>query len=217
MSSMDSQQDTTTAPPATEENLAVLSSQTSLDGRPRVGTNMEHITQKHTRPHKCPQCSRRFGTAKDRDRHAVTIDKDTVLRPLESWVCHEASCRRNGKPFSRRDNYLKHLREVHGKQGQGSEGAERRPSSSENSYEPESRDNDVAAVGGADCFGGGPSKGKRKASVLNEGLDDLSRDDLIHLLMKERQRSQGLEDELKLYRKREDVHLGILTARFKDT
>ncbi|OTA67307.1 hypothetical protein K449DRAFT_390020 [Hypoxylon sp. EC38] len=255
MSSMDSQQDTTIAPPATMEDHAVPPFQANIGAEsrdtngseqiiaPSAGGSAEtqaqtfrcvlqgceasaftsqsqlseHIARKHTRPHECPQCSRRFRIAKDKDRHVATAHRDTASVPLEDWVCREAKCKRNGKPFSRRDNYTKHLREVHGRQRQGSEGVERRQGVSRSSCESGSCKDNVMVAGSTECFDGGLSKGKRKADELDEGLDDISRGGLVHLLLQERQKSRRLEEELKLYRKREDVHLGILTARFKDT
>ncbi|OTA86526.1 hypothetical protein M434DRAFT_35771 [Hypoxylon sp. CO27-5] len=258
MSSMDSQQGTTIAPPATMEDHAVPPFQANIGAEsrdtngseqmiphpaPSAGGSAEtqaqtfrcvlqgceasafasesplseHAAQKHPRPHECPQCSRRFKIAKDRDRHVATTHRDTASGPLEDWVCRETKCKRNGKPFSRRDNYSKHLREVHGRQRQGSESAERRQSSSGSSCESGSCKDNAMVAGSTECFDGGPDKRKRKADELDEGLDDISRGGLVHLLLQERQKSRRLEEELKLYRKREDVHLGILTARFKDT
>lgn len=182
----------------------------------------DHLAQKHTRPHECPRCRRRFGAAKDRDRHMQTVHRDAAARLPEILVCDEVNCRRQGRPFSRRDNYIKHLRDVHSVQCRGrSEDVRRRRSSPEGSCELESCDEEVAAMGGdAKLFGRDQRRGKRKAADLHEeDLESIPRDGLIRLLRQEKQKTRRLEEEIKAdkrrYEQREDLWLKLVATKDK--
>ena len=71
----------------------------------------KHISR-HEKRFDCDECQRKFGSNHDLERHEVTVHQKGRL-----FTCPDASCKRAGKPFSRRDNLLKHLREVHGRKG----------------------------------------------------------------------------------------------------
>jgi hypothetical protein len=92
-----------------------------------------------------------------------------------------------GKPFSRRDNYIKHLRQVHGAQGQGTKGAQEGESGSEDGGEYVLGEDEMAVLGIA-RNDNDRSEGKRKVDDLGEGLDELSREDLLLLLLQTRQK-----------------------------
>ncbi|KAK3335331.1 hypothetical protein B0T19DRAFT_436207 [Cercophora scortea] len=68
-----------------------------------------HIDRKHKRPFKCSECGKSFGTKGDRDRHESTVH----VKSAGIWVCHEPSCKRRKAPFSREDNYIRHMKQVH--------------------------------------------------------------------------------------------------------
>ena len=73
---------------------------------------LEH--RKHSARHKlqfsCTTCDWRFGSRSDLERHESTVHWQGTS-PL--WYCTNMSCRRRGRGFSRRDNFTKHMRDVH--------------------------------------------------------------------------------------------------------
>lgn len=180
----------------------------------------EHISRKHSRHYKCLRCHRRFGSASDRARHVRTLHGEVSggMPTLESaCVCREVNCKRNGKPFSRRDNYVKHLREVHGKETKTS--GRRSREGVEGSVQDESSkmqiDGDVA-IGGASGIDG---KGLDRRIGLEESggkeqLTTLSREELFQLLLQEQEKTRILEEDLRGYKKREEVFLGVLAGKF---
>ena len=64
----------------------------------------------HTRPHRCPTCNVGFEYKKDAERHHNDIH-DTKT----SFLCVFETCKRaRGKAFTRKENWRRHLRKVHG-------------------------------------------------------------------------------------------------------
>lgn len=70
--------------------------------------------RKHSARHNlrfsCSMCDWKFGTRSDLERHESTVHSQGAAR---QWYCTDPSCRRGGRGFSRRDNFRKHMREVH--------------------------------------------------------------------------------------------------------
>jgi hypothetical protein len=71
----------------------------------------------HSRPSKCTQCSKRFPSPKDLDRHNNSVHNNTI-----KYFCPHDYCRDALKPemedwvqwgFRRKDHWLKHLRTEH--------------------------------------------------------------------------------------------------------
>jgi hypothetical protein len=71
----------------------------------------------HTKPSQCPQCSKRFPSPKDLDRHNNSVHNNTI-----KYFCPYDYCRDALKPemedwvqwgFRRKDHWLKHLRAEH--------------------------------------------------------------------------------------------------------
>lgn len=79
---------------------------------PLVVTNSK--TRKHRARHDrrfpCGTCARRFGTKNDLDRHRATVHHQGAA----GFYCDVTGCKRRGRAFSRKDNFVKHLRDVHG-------------------------------------------------------------------------------------------------------
>lgn len=180
------------------------------------------------RPHACPNCTRLFTTTKDRDRHLRTVHHQATPGG-DTWVCHQSKCKRKGKPFSRHDNYLKHLREVHG--SPRSVALEESSEVTAVSDDDDDDDDDggepspVAAVVGEGLC----RKGKRKADDDDNddddqeeeegGLDDLSREGLLQVVLQMGRKCRKLEDEIRVQRRRrrhelrEDMWLRLLSVR----
>lgn len=70
-------------------------------------------TKYHSKPIACPLtgCTYRFGRQRDLIRHQKAVHKDTH-RP-EEWFCPFEACRYSIAPFGRRDNLLRHVRNIH--------------------------------------------------------------------------------------------------------
>ncbi|KAJ3536751.1 hypothetical protein NM208_g6587 [Fusarium decemcellulare] len=177
----------------------------------------EHITRKHKRPFKCPQCPRRFGSSSDRGRHLRTLHQGlggTLPSSERAWICEEVGCKRNRKPFSRRDNYVKHLREVHDtsvkKPEVGVQVRGRTDGQSEDVTQPVAETLVAAALGDQEGL-------KRKAGDLEEELGNLSQGELVQLLLYERNKVRRLEEDLKGLRRRcearEDLWLRVLADK----
>ena len=165
--------------------------------------------------------SSQISTSARSEKHSfktLTCSFSGGMPTLESaCVCREVNCKRNGKPFSRRDNYVKHLREVHGKETKTS--GRRSREGVEGSVQDESSkmqiDGDVA-IGGASGIDG---KGLDRRIGLEESggkeqLTTLSREELFQLLLQEQEKTRILEEDLRGYKKREEVFLGVLAGKF---
>lgn len=59
----------------------------------------------------CSTCDKGFGSKSDRDRHQATVHSQDSS---QLFYCTEAGCRRPDRGFTRKDNFLKHLQNVHG-------------------------------------------------------------------------------------------------------
>ncbi|KAH6997365.1 hypothetical protein EDB80DRAFT_727729 [Ilyonectria destructans] len=62
----------------------------------------------HIREYRCTTCKKQFSCSKNVRRHQSSVHDKS--RP---FVCYEQDCPRAENPFSRQDNLLKHLRQVH--------------------------------------------------------------------------------------------------------
>jgi uncharacterized Zn-finger protein len=69
--------------------------------------------RRHECRYQCDKCLTKFGAKGDLDRHQRTIHGSD-----KPFLCQEDGCRRSDRPFSRKDNLLKHLRQVHGNIGE---------------------------------------------------------------------------------------------------
>ncbi|KAK0617154.1 hypothetical protein B0T14DRAFT_259507 [Immersiella caudata] len=134
-------------------------------------------------PHACQECGRAFKQPKDLKRHQDTVHRKEAPNG-EIWVCDEAGCARRGKPFSRKDNYLKHIR-AHKKMKDKRE-----------------RSSSSTAVDGL-----GKSAGRRGE------LEELSREELVELLIQERQKYRRLEEDVRAERNRQDMWLKVTLGR----
>ncbi|EGU75941.1 hypothetical protein FOXB_13563 [Fusarium oxysporum f. sp. conglutinans Fo5176] len=67
--------------------------------------------KRRTRKFFCSDCTLSFGSQNDVNRHRSSIHDRR--RP---YVCQVPGCRRGGLGFSRKDNFMVHLRDVHGTQ-----------------------------------------------------------------------------------------------------
>ncbi|KAK4454084.1 hypothetical protein QBC34DRAFT_394212 [Podospora aff. communis PSN243] len=156
------------------------------------------------RRHACSQCTSRFTTAKDLDRHVRTVHHKH--NPGEEvLICHEKGCNRKGRPFSRKDNYLKHVRKVHGK---GDTWTEKRSSSTDDIESVEPDDDLPTPPPLARETHPHPRlrRGKRKLDALGcDDLDDLSRGELVELVLEMRQKCRKLEEDLRADRKRQET------------
>ncbi|KUJ12654.1 uncharacterized protein LY89DRAFT_785959 [Mollisia scopiformis] len=67
----------------------------------------------HDKPESCPHCPRAFGTTKDLNRHINDRHQRTKV-----YHCLDSTCERsvagNGEGFPRKDNWRRHMRDVHG-------------------------------------------------------------------------------------------------------
>ncbi|KAH7120593.1 hypothetical protein EDB81DRAFT_861675 [Dactylonectria macrodidyma] len=77
------------------------------------------MDKRRARKFSCPDCTLTFGSQNDVDRHRSSIHDRR--RP---HVCRVPGCRRAGKGFSRKDNLMVHLRDVHGTSAMGQPRAE---------------------------------------------------------------------------------------------
>jgi hypothetical protein len=70
-------------------------------------------TKYHSKPITCPLagCTHRFGRQRDLIRHQKAAHKNT--HHPEEWFCSFEACRYNIVPFGRRDNLLRHVRNMH--------------------------------------------------------------------------------------------------------
>lgn len=149
-----------------------------------------HLARTHIKPHVCPHlpCRRGFSTAKDLKRHIKTVHIPSSNRPK----CLEPGCSRNGKPFSRQDNYVKHLREVHKQSiGRSRNSVERTTDVDASAFTP---DQDGTPVAGC-------SKGQKRHRAVEtddeqDELESRSREDLIRLVREGRSKCQRLEEKL---------------------
>ena len=109
------------------------------------------------------------------------------------------------KPFSRRDNYVKHLRTVHSsREPRKSIDPVRQMSTSDLSADEQ------IVVGKAISNGG---RGKSTSDDAGESLEGLEREDLLRLLIECQRKCQELEQELqvqrKRYERREDMYFRL--------
>jgi hypothetical protein len=73
-----------------------------------------HHKRYHERPHECthPNCGKKFGTKTHLDRHINDKHNKT-----KKYHCTEAACsysRHGGKSFPRKDNWRRHMTNIHG-------------------------------------------------------------------------------------------------------
>ncbi|KAK5652781.1 hypothetical protein OQA88_9637 [Cercophora sp. LCS_1] len=175
-----------------------------------------HINQKHLKPHLCPhsQCTgiTRFGTAKDLKRHITTFhdrQASQTYSPAEQLVCPEFGCKRNGKPFSRRDNFMEHIREVHKHRGENDQELQ----TSEDTSSPSTPNHNGAPVLPGGTEGCLKSRGKRRADEPNDEeneMKDCCRDDFIQTILQERRKRRKAEEELQLQQMQGLSRLGKL-------
>jgi transposase-like protein len=143
----------------------------------------------------CNQCNKAFQSQSDLNRHRSSVhDKSSP------YHCYVQGCRRRQRGFSRKDNYESHLRHVHRKLPKDTNQVKRRG------------DNIVSQMD--------PTRETR----AEFGLEGYSREDLIEMLMDEREkcrmeqrRRQEVEEELRNLRQRheerEDMWLEFLMAK----
>ncbi|CZR58968.1 uncharacterized protein PAC_08860 [Phialocephala subalpina] len=79
---------------------------------PRLCEFRKHVKY-HTKPLACPDanCTRSFARQRDLTRHQKAAHKGT--HEPEQWFCPHEACKVNGVVFGRRDNLLRHLRNLH--------------------------------------------------------------------------------------------------------
>lgn len=110
----------------------------------------------------CEKCPNAFFAKRDLERH-----NETVHMKERRYTCDQPTCRRNGKPFSRRDNLLKHLQGVHGIKEETDGGKEKTEGSNEKADEHKkvSSPEDEAHRSSL-------TKGKRKSDADSTSSDD---------------------------------------------
>ncbi|SPN98762.1 uncharacterized protein DNG_01803 [Cephalotrichum gorgonifer] len=87
--------------------------------------DMKKHTARHSRRFTCSACATKFGTKNDLQRHRATVHGQ---RSADAWFCDDPTCKRRDRGFSRKDNFMKHLRDVHGRVDSDSRASSRSPS-----------------------------------------------------------------------------------------
>lgn len=93
-------------------------------------------TKTHQKPYKCNQCHWAFKLKKDLRRHKQTHNvfctTEMQIREGKFYFCEHQTCQYAVKGFQRRDNLLRHIRNVHreehGRLGDGNMSPEARTS-----------------------------------------------------------------------------------------
>lgn len=70
--------------------------------------------RRHDRPLKCAQCPASLAEQRDLDRHYLTNHRGYAQRELGLRPQAPSWCDICIQPFTRRDNFLKHMRKYHG-------------------------------------------------------------------------------------------------------
>lgn len=137
----------------------------------------------------CNQCGKGSRSQKDADRHWRTVHEKST-----PYFCHEAGCRRSVRGFSRKDNYEKHLHNVH-----------RKSSKSRNT-------------------GFALRREGKESTVTDHGLEGYSQQQLVDMLRAEREKCRNQQGELQEVKdelmklksrieEREDMWLKVLVAK----
>jgi hypothetical protein len=180
----------------------------------------QHVARNHTKPLAYQHCEQRFGVVGDLNRHLRTVHKASSSEGTTrtgAWICREDGCVRNERPFSRHNNYLKHMRAVHGYDKDRTKGRRRKETSvSDDSGGSANRDPELLQ-------GKSSSKvlGKRRAEEMMDGDENLESEDESHGLSRRElvAKCHRLENELLALRRRheerEDKWLRLLTANMR--
>jgi len=145
---------------------------------------------RHSRPFTCRECSKSFGAKKDLKRH-----QDTKHHRDAQVFCTVADCKRGQMGFSRRDNLLKHIHNVH-----------------EHKYHDKGIANLTSSTEGAATV---PTKIARKRRREDDNLESVSREELIERLLEEQSKSKRLLHEMEQQGKKLEEELRVQRERYE--
>lgn len=144
---------------------------------------------RHSRPFTCVECSESFGAKKDLQRHLDTKHQKEV-----QVFCTVLGCKRGQLGFSRRDNLLKHINNVHERRDQA-KGLSKLVSPNEDAAKE--------------------TKSTKKRKRDSHDLEELSREELIESLLAERSKNERLLEELKQQRGKFEEDLRVQRDRYE--
>jgi hypothetical protein len=155
----------------------------------------------------CQPCNRHFSAKKDLKRHTRTLhDQHNTVTKL---VCHVQSWKRKKRPFSRKDNYAKHLRKVHSitETNPPTALASTQPSSPGSDSDSDDEDSfeytpiTYSTKTEASIVATGRKRKAEEDAEAEEDLDKLTREALIQKIGELKRRCQNLEEEKKAERR----------------
>ncbi|KAK1759691.1 hypothetical protein QBC47DRAFT_398496 [Echria macrotheca] len=172
------------------------------------------IETESPRPFACPHngCKWSFKQTRDLSRHTRTVHAGDSAKTL---VCHEDNCDRAGKPFSRRDNYVKHRRNVHGISSGATTKGKRKVRELEHQLSASPGDTTPSrsrATGYQDV-----GSVTDDSDVSEEELGGISRETLIKMYLREKRRRRDLERKMAAQRRRQRAMFSkLLEARLDE-
>lgn len=161
---------------------------TSISKEITLTFHRKHL-DRHKRPFTCGECSEYFGAKKDLKRHL-----DTKHQKETQVFCTVTGCKRGHIGFSRRDNLLKHIHNVHEQRDQG-----------------KGRSNLVSPNEDA----GKETKITKKRKRGSGNLEKLSREELIESLLEEQSKNKRLLQEMEQQRGKLEEDLRAQRERYE--
>jgi hypothetical protein len=159
-----------------------------------TATSSNQPSNRHRR-FACEKCPNAFLRKRDLERHNETKHMKEHMEERR-YTCDQPACPRDGKPFSRRDNLLKHMQFVHGIKKK-TEGSKETADEHNKRSSPENEAQQSSS-----------SKGKRKGDAVSVSSDDCSEPETQNLRdevrrLKNEMRSERARFELALRDERE--------------
>ncbi|KAH8784681.1 hypothetical protein BGZ57DRAFT_883120 [Hyaloscypha finlandica] len=148
----------------------------------------KHV-DRHNRPFSCDECDEAFGAKKDLKRH-----RDTKHEKETEVFCTMPGCKRAQIGFSRRDNLLKHIHNVHAQKG-----------------EEKNLSNSAFPKSGAKKM----PKTAKKRKRMDADFEELSREELIESLLEEQSKNKRLLQEMEQQKGRLEEELRGQRERYE--
>jgi len=161
---------------------------TSISNEITLTFHRKHL-DRHNRPFTCDECSESFGAKNDLKRHLDTKHQKEVQA-----FCTVTGCKRGHIGFSRRDNLLKHIHNVHDQRDQG-KGLSKLVSPNEDAVKE--------------------TKITKKRKRESDDLEEFSREELIESLLEEQSKNKRLFQEMEQQRGKLEEDLRVQRERYE--